>query len=66
MTDCDHSDRGPCTVGPGHFEPEGTDLTLCRRHYNAYSREQGIEIPDATRPRYPDGEAIPGLDREAR
>lgn len=56
---CDHADDGPCTGGPGHFEPTGTDLTLCRRHYNRWRLANGKQVASATRPRYPDGEAIP-------
>jgi len=66
MTDCDHADDGPCTGGYGHYTPEGTDLSLCERHRNIWRRENGLEVATTTRPRYADGEAIPGLHRERR
>lgn len=63
-THCDHADNGPCVAGHGTFNPDDTDLSLCRRHYNTWKQQNGISIPKMTRPRYPDGEAIPGFDRE--
>lgn len=60
MTDCDHAGDGPCTGGYGMFTPKDTDLTLCRRHYNRWRREQGKQVMRTVRPRYSDGEAIPG------
>lgn len=64
MTACDHADRGPCTGGHGTFTPDGTDLTLCRRHRNLWRREHGKQVLRTARPRYPDGEAIPGFEAE--
>lgn len=66
MTACDRADGGFCTGGPGHFEPEGTNLKLCRRHHNEWRRANGKDVARTTRPRRANGEAIPGGDREIR
>lgn len=62
MAACDHAAVGPCTGGVGHFTPRGTDLTLCRRHYDRWRREHGLAVVRTVRPRDARGEAIPGRD----
>lgn len=51
-----------CLGGVGTFTPTGTGLTLCRRHYNQWRRENGKEVCRTVRPRDDRGEAIPGFD----
>lgn len=62
MTDrCDHASEDDfCLGGHGTFTPRGTDLTLCRRHYNTWRRENGKHVMKTVRPRDDRGEAIPG------
>lgn len=60
---CDHASEDEfCLGGCGTFTPTGTDLTLCRRHYNRWRREQGKQVRRTVRPRDDRGEAIPGGD----
>lgn len=54
------SDDDFCIGGYGTFTPEATGLTLCRRHYNQWRHEHGKHVMRTVRPRYADGEAVPG------